>query len=188
MTFWCRSWSSDTYLWVTEPDADPGGSKTYGSGSGLLTPVHFHHSSKIKIHKEVQNSRNQVFSYYFFSMMEGSGAGSLYLSFSDPDADPRGPNTFGSYGSGSPTLEEIRKCYNSYGTIGVLGRSLKILHWGLREIFYCINFFVLDCDFLLFSNSFAYFAYFVDIQRLIDLTPTAAGTAVEVRYQICHPL
>ncbi len=39
-----------------------------------------HHSSKIKSHKEVTNSRNQGFSYYFCLMMEGSGAGSVLVT------------------------------------------------------------------------------------------------------------
>jgi hypothetical protein len=37
--------------------------------------VHLHHFSKIKSQKEVKNSRNQGFSYYFGSMIEGSGSG-----------------------------------------------------------------------------------------------------------------
>ncbi len=58
VTFWygsgCGSGSSDPYLWLTNPDADPGGPKTYGSsGSGFGTLVHLYHSSKIKSHKEV---------------------------------------------------------------------------------------------------------------------------------------
>ncbi len=36
--------------------------------------VHFHHFSKIKSQKELQNSRNQGFSYYFWMMIEGSGS------------------------------------------------------------------------------------------------------------------
>jgi hypothetical protein len=61
-------------LWLTDPDADPGGPKTYGSGCGF-EHWYFHHSSKIKSHKEeLQNSRNHGFSYYFCLMMEGSGS------------------------------------------------------------------------------------------------------------------
>ncbi len=44
------------YLWLTNPDADPGGPKTngsYGSGCVFGKLVHLHHSSKIKSHKEV---------------------------------------------------------------------------------------------------------------------------------------
>jgi hypothetical protein len=57
VTFWygsrCGSGSPDPYLWLTDPDADPGGPKTYGSydsGSGFGTLVHLHHSSKIRSH------------------------------------------------------------------------------------------------------------------------------------------
>jgi len=49
VTFWYGPGSSNPYLWLTNPDADPGGIKTYGSGSG--TPAHFHNSSKIKSHQ-----------------------------------------------------------------------------------------------------------------------------------------
>ncbi len=52
---------SDPYLWLKDPDADPGDIKT--SGSGRL--VHLHHSSKIKVMKKSQNSRIQGFSYYY---------------------------------------------------------------------------------------------------------------------------
>ncbi len=39
MTFWYGSGSSDPYLWLTNPDADPGGPKTYGSyGYGFGSP------------------------------------------------------------------------------------------------------------------------------------------------------
>jgi hypothetical protein len=46
-------------LGSTDPDADPGCPKTYGSGFG--TQVHLHHSSKIKVKKNFQNNRNQGF-------------------------------------------------------------------------------------------------------------------------------
>ncbi len=47
-----------------------------------------------------QNSKNQCLSYYFCLMIEGSGFGSLFLT------NPRGPKTYGSYGSGSATLNQ----------------------------------------------------------------------------------
>ncbi len=40
-----------------------------------LLNVHLHHFSKIKSHKESQNSRSQVIFYYFCMMIEGSGFG-----------------------------------------------------------------------------------------------------------------
>ncbi len=63
----------------TDPDADPGGPKTYGfygSGyeSGTLTFTSF-----FKEKSQSQNSRNEGFSYYFFLMMGGSGAGSILV-------------------------------------------------------------------------------------------------------------
>ncbi len=36
--------------------------------------VYLHHFSKIKSHKEVTNSRNQGFSYYFCVTIDGSGS------------------------------------------------------------------------------------------------------------------
>ncbi len=67
--------------------------QTYG------TLVHFHHSSKIKIHKEVTKSRNKGFSDYFCLMMEGfqAGPGSELLN------NGSGCGT-GTYGCGSGTL------------------------------------------------------------------------------------
>jgi hypothetical protein len=78
-----------------------GGLKTYGSygsrsGCGSRTLV--------KVIKKSENSRNQSFSYYFFLMMEGSGAGSVLVT-NDLDADPGGRNTYGSYGFGFTTLQ-----------------------------------------------------------------------------------
>jgi hypothetical protein len=44
VTFWygsgCGSGSSDPYLCPTDPEADPGGPKTDGSGSGTLVKSH----------------------------------------------------------------------------------------------------------------------------------------------------
>jgi hypothetical protein len=68
----------DAYLWITDPDADPGGPKTYGSsGSGTL--VHLHHSLKIKSHEKSLNSRNHGFSSICLKM-EGSGVGSVLVT------------------------------------------------------------------------------------------------------------
>jgi hypothetical protein len=62
--------------------------------SYYLLKLDLHHFSKIKSQKESQNSRNQGFSYYFCTMIEGSGsrAGSGSVSI---------PLTSGS-GSGRP--------------------------------------------------------------------------------------
>jgi hypothetical protein len=57
--------------------------------------AHIHHFSKIKSPKEVINSGNQGFSYYFCYMIEGSR--SLWLI----GPNPGGPKTSGSGGSGS---------------------------------------------------------------------------------------
>ncbi len=73
--------------------------------------VHLHHFSKIKSQKELQNSRNQEFSYYF-CMMKGDPdpEPDPYLWLMDPN--PGGPKTCGSggsgfgLGSGSATLVE----------------------------------------------------------------------------------
>ncbi len=104
MTFLYRfgrgSGSSDPYIWLTDPNADPGGPTTSGSGCGFGTLVHLHHSSKIKSHtlKKLQNSRNQGFSYYFCLMMEGSGS---VLVANGSGCGSGRPKTYGSYGFGS---------------------------------------------------------------------------------------
>ncbi len=69
--------------------------------------VHLHHFSKIKSLKELQNSRNQGFSYYFCMMIQGSvaGAGSIPLTSGSGSA----PLTSGSRsGSGRPKNMWIR--------------------------------------------------------------------------------
>ncbi len=48
-------------FWLTDPDADPGGPKIYGSG----TLVNLHHSSKIKSHKEVTEQQKSRFFLLF---------------------------------------------------------------------------------------------------------------------------
>ncbi len=74
VTFWYGSGSSDPYLGLTDPDADPGGPKTYGSGSGIL--VHLHHSSKKKSHKEVtKQKKSRFFLLFLLDDLEGSGTG-----------------------------------------------------------------------------------------------------------------
>ncbi len=84
LAFWfgsgCGPGSSDLYLWVTDPDADPGAQKRYGSygsgsgfrsGCGFGTLGTFTFFFKEKKSKKLHNSRNQSFSYYFCLMMEG---------------------------------------------------------------------------------------------------------------------
>jgi hypothetical protein len=43
--------------------------------------VHLHRFSKIKVKKKSQNSKNKCFSYYFCLMIEGSGSGSIPLTY-----------------------------------------------------------------------------------------------------------
>ncbi len=93
--FWygsgCGSASSDPYLCLTDPDADPGGPKTYVSDSVTL----------VKSHKEVPVPV-KVFLTIFAWWWEDPEP-DPYLLLTDPDADRGGPNTYGSYGSGSTT-------------------------------------------------------------------------------------
>jgi hypothetical protein len=51
--------------------------------------VHLHHFSKIKIQKESQNRSNQVFSYYFCMMIEGSGSESIPLTSGSGSGRPK---------------------------------------------------------------------------------------------------
>ncbi len=64
--------------------------------------LHLHHFSEIKSLKESQNSRNQVFSYYFWMMIGGSGSGSRAGSGSIPLTSGSGS------GSGRPKNVWIR--------------------------------------------------------------------------------
>ncbi len=123
----CGSWSSDPYLWLTDPDADPGGPKTYGSG----TLAHLHHSSKIKIHKEVTKQEKSS-SYYCCLMMERSGAGSGSVLMTN------GSGRSKKYVSGSATLDlmlwvEIRDRMDPhwYGSAGS-GSALRMRGTGSR--------------------------------------------------------
>jgi hypothetical protein len=52
-----RIWILGSVPLTNGSDADPGGPKTYGSG----TLVHLHHSSKIKSHKEVTKHKKSRF-------------------------------------------------------------------------------------------------------------------------------
>ncbi len=60
-----------------------------------LLKVHLHHFSKIKIHTEVSIVGINVFLNNFACFVLYP-----YLWLMDPDADPGGPKTYGSYGSG----------------------------------------------------------------------------------------
>ncbi len=93
MTFWCGSGSgsADPCLWLMDPDPVSGSGSCYFRHRPLrcqqknnffktlfsvyyFLKVHLHHLSKIKSQKDLQNSRNQGFSYYFCMMIEGSGS------------------------------------------------------------------------------------------------------------------
>jgi hypothetical protein len=68
VTFWygCGSGSSDSYLCPTDPDADPGGAKTYGSGA-LVKVIRSHKTVEIKVFLTI------------CLMMEGSGSPDPYM-------------------------------------------------------------------------------------------------------------
>ncbi len=94
MTFWCgsRSKSADPCLWIMDPDpaifyidlqdANKKLIKKKSFSAYYFLKVHLHFFSKIKSQKEVtkQYGRNQDFSYYFCSMIEGSRSGSIPLT------------------------------------------------------------------------------------------------------------
>ncbi len=112
MTFWGGSGSSDPCFWLMDPDSDPeSGScyfrhwpsrrqqKTNLTQFFLLITfwryqVHLHHFLKIKSQKESQNGRNQGF---FAWQKDPDPEPNPYLWL----ADPEGPNTCGSSGSGT---------------------------------------------------------------------------------------
>ncbi len=68
---WHFGTGPDPYLWILDPDADPGRPKTYGSG----TLVHLYHFSKIKRNKR-SHKTVEIKVLFFCLMIEGSGAGS----------------------------------------------------------------------------------------------------------------
>ncbi len=77
---WHFGMDPDPCLWLTDPDLD-----TAIFVTGLLSffayylfkASFFKHK---KSYRSKKNSRNQVFSYYFFLMIEGAGAGSVPLA------------------------------------------------------------------------------------------------------------
>jgi hypothetical protein len=57
-----------------------------------FSEVHLHNFSNIESPKEVKNSRNQGFSYYFCLMIEGSGAGSGSIPLTNGSGSRRPKN------------------------------------------------------------------------------------------------
>jgi hypothetical protein len=51
--------------------------------------VHFHHFSKKNSQKELQNTRNKGFSYYFCMKIEGSRSGSIPLTSGSGSGRPK---------------------------------------------------------------------------------------------------
>jgi hypothetical protein len=84
--------------------------------------LHLHKFSKIKSHKNHKTVEIMFFSYYFCLIIEGSGSVSHH-------ADPGGPKTYGSCGSGSATLQ-INKAYwyPKILTQNVLNSGARIRH------------------------------------------------------------
>jgi hypothetical protein len=87
--------------WLTDLNSDLGGPKTYGSnGSESGTVVHLHHKDK-NSHKEVTKQKKfkilLTFSWWWWKDPELDP----YWWLKNLDADPGGPRTYGSYGSGS---------------------------------------------------------------------------------------
>ncbi len=94
MTFWCGSGSADPCLWLMDPDPGSGScyfrhrpsrcqQKTNFRKVFLLITFWRHIYiifQKKKIQKQLQNTRNQGFSYYFCLLIEESGSGSIPLT------------------------------------------------------------------------------------------------------------
>ena len=132
MTFLCGSGSADPCLWLMDPDPDPGSGSCFFRhwpsrcsqknnfclnifSAYYFLKVHLHHFSKIKSQKELQNSRNRGFSYYFCTMIEGSESGSITL-------------TNGS-GSERPKNMWIRIHNTGYHLIFASGSGTSALFW-----------------------------------------------------------
>ncbi len=103
VTFWYGSGFADPYLLLIRLRILLFSSVTFTMATKKLflsffafffLKLHLHHFSRIKSHKDVQNSRSPVFLTIFFLMIEGSGSGSV-------------PYTNGA-GSGSSRTKNIR--------------------------------------------------------------------------------
>jgi hypothetical protein len=96
VTFWHGSGcgSSDPYLWLTDPDADPGldsmrillfssvtfkTQKKYFYACSFLK-VHSHHCSKITSQKELIKQHKSRLSKFVCLLMEGTGSGSVQIN------------------------------------------------------------------------------------------------------------
>ncbi len=110
MKFWYGSGTGSAdpylYLWLMDPDADLDpvifvsdlqdvNKNDFFCLLPYLLKVHLHHFSKIKIHTEVSIEGINVFLNNFACFVLYP-----YLWLMDPDADPGGSKTYGSYGSG----------------------------------------------------------------------------------------
>ncbi len=96
ITFWCGSGyrSADPCPWLMDPDADPGSGSCYFRRWPrcqqktnfllkfylLITFWRYIYIIFQRCEKESQNSRNQGFSYYFCTMIQGSGSGRNWFS------------------------------------------------------------------------------------------------------------
>jgi hypothetical protein len=101
MTFWGASWSgsADPCLWLMDPDPSIFVIDLQDASKKIILnkifsayyflKLHLHHFSKIKSQKESQNSRNQGFSYYFCTMIEGSGSASIPLTRGSGSSRPK---------------------------------------------------------------------------------------------------
>ncbi len=105
----CGCGSSNLYLWLTDPDADPGGPKHTddteqdpGADSDPVTGT-YTFPQRLKSHKEVTKQlKSRLF--LLFLLNDGNIRSRIRIFFwlRDPDAThPGGPKTFRSYGSGS---------------------------------------------------------------------------------------
>ncbi len=132
-----RIQTSDPYLWLTDPDADPGVLKTYGSyrpGSGTL--VCLHHSSKIKSHKKSHKTVEIMVFLNIFSWWWKDPEPDSYFWLTDPDADTRGPKIYGSCGSGSASLLFSRGWVPASRLLPCIWRTLaeRLEPWGRPPI------------------------------------------------------
>ncbi len=92
VTFWYRSESSDPYICPTHPDVDPGRPKNLRIRMRIRNTV----KKSQRSHKTVEV---KVFLTIFAWWWKDPEPVS-YLWLMDPDADPGGPKTYGSFGSG----------------------------------------------------------------------------------------
>ncbi len=132
---WYGSGSSDPYLWLMDPDLAlfffffsnlQDGNQISFLRVLLIAFWRYiiHHLSQVKSHKEIINSRNQGFSYYFCSMIGGSESGSGTVPLTNES------------GSGRPKNFRIRNTSSLVFFVSFVETFILLLARELRDVWW----------------------------------------------------